>query len=842
MNEARAVQPGAGPGGAAATRALPRDISSFTGRAHELDRLAPGAAGAGGVIGIYAIDGRAGIGKTAFAVHAAHQLAASFPDGQVFLPLHGHTAGQRPVAPADALASLLLAAGVEARQIPAGLPARTQLWRDRLAGRRLLLVLDDAAGNEQVGPLLPGTESCLVLVTSRRRLTALDETAAVSLDVLPAGQAADLLVRMADRPGLDPGDPVVARIAALCGYLPLALGLLARQLHHRPAGRAADLAAELAAARSRAELTSAGDGSVAAALSLACRDLTAAQQRLLDRLGLYPGTDIDVWAAAALDDCDPATAGRSLAALCDRHLITEPACGRYRWHDLVRDYARARAAAEDPVEADAAVSRLLGYLEHTAATADAVLARHPRPDVAARYLPPAAAPALDSYDQALAWLRAGRADLLACIAHAAGHGLRARLVALTAGLSSLLRMDGPWAESLELCGAAVGAAHELGDQVAEAGARSDLAALRDRTGDYAGAAAELEHALRLYRGAGSQVGEAAALSELGVARYLTGDAPGALADLERSLELYLALGSRQGEAAALNELGNLRGWGGDLPAASRALARSLELCRELGDRHGEASARGRLGAMRIMAGDFADATTALEESLRLYRELASRGGEAATLSGLAMVRRMTGDYPAAIGAQQRALVLYRELGHQLGEAGSLYDLGICQRMQGDLPAAIRAHERSLEIFRDIGNLVGQSAALNELGVAHTLTGDYPAAALTLAEALEAARGAGRRAGEAEVLNNLGTLRLRTGDPSAALACHRSALDVARAVSSPLEEARALEGAGRCALSAGRAPAAAVGLRQALKIYQRIGAAEAAGLAADLASLTDPDRT
>jgi tetratricopeptide (TPR) repeat protein len=829
------------PGGPAATRTLPRDISLFTGRAHELDRLAPGAAAgrgavAGGVVGIYAIGGQAGIGKTAFAVHAAHQLAARFPDGQLFLPLHGHTAGRRPVAPADALASLLLTAGVDARQIPAGEQARARLWRDRLAGQRLLLVLDDAAGSEQVGPLLPGGGPCLVLVTSRRRLTALADTATVSLDVLPARQAADLLVALAGRPGLDPADPAVAQLAALGGYLPLALGLLAGLLHGRPARSVADLAAELAAARGRAELASPADGPAAAAFSLSYSGLAAGPQRLLRRLGLYPGTDIDAWAAAALDDCDPATAGRHLAALRDQYLITEHAPGRYRFHGLIREYARARAAAQEPVEADAAASRLFGYLEHTAATADSRLARHPRPDVTARYLPPAAAPPLDSYDQALAWLRAGRADLLACISHAAGRGLRARVVALTAGLSSLLRMDGPWAEALDLCTAAVAAAREAGDQLGEAGARSDLAAMRDRTGDYPEAAAQLEQALRLYRDAGSPAGVAAALSELGVARYMNGDFPGAIADLERALDLYQVLGSRQGEAATLNELGNLRGWGGDLPAARTALARSLELCRDLGDRHGEASAQGRLGAMHVMAGDFADATAALEQSLRRYRELGSRGGEAAALSGRAMVARLTGDYQGAIGAQERALTLYQELGHRLGEAGSLYDLGICLRMQGDLPSAIRAHERSLEIFRDVGNLVGQSVALNELGVAQTLTGDYRAAALTLAQALDAARGASRRGGEAEVLNNLGTLRLRTGDPSAALACHHRALDVAREVSSPLEEARALEGAGRCALSTGRAPAAAAGLRQALLIYQRLGAAEAAGLAAELAGL------
>ena len=201
------------------------------------------------MVGIHAIGGMAGIGKTAFAVHAAHRLAGRFPAGQIFLPLHGHTPGQQPVDPADALASLLLTAGVPAAQIPPGLEARMALWRDRLAGRQLLLVLDDAASSEQVRPLLPGTGGSLVLVTSRRHLTALEDATAISLDTLPPGEAAGLLVRLAGRPGLSPADPAVGEITRLCGYLPLAIGMLARQLHHHPAWSVAGRAAELAAAR-----------------------------------------------------------------------------------------------------------------------------------------------------------------------------------------------------------------------------------------------------------------------------------------------------------------------------------------------------------------------------------------------------------------------------------------------------------------------------------------------------------------------------------------------------------------------------------------------------------------
>ena len=368
---AAAGEAGAG-SAAAASRTLPRDIAAFTGRAGELERLTAGLAGAapgGGVVGICAIGGMAGIGKTTLAVHAAHQLARRFPDGQIFLPLHGHTPGQRPVDPADALASLLLAAGISAQAIPAGLDARAGLWRDFLAGKKVLLVLDDAAGHEQVGPLLPGTAGSLVLVTSRRRLAALEDAAVLSLDTLPPGEAAVLLARLAGRPDLGPGDAGVGEITRLCGYLPLAIGMLGRQLAHHPAWAAAGLAADLAAASGRLELMAAENLSVAAAFGLSYQDLTAGQRRLFRRLGLHPGPDIDAYAAAALDDTSLATARRGLEALYDQHLITEPARGRYRLHDLLREHARALAAADDPAARDAATTRLLDYYLHTARAA-----------------------------------------------------------------------------------------------------------------------------------------------------------------------------------------------------------------------------------------------------------------------------------------------------------------------------------------------------------------------------------------------------------------------------------------------------------------------------------------
>jgi Transcriptional regulatory protein, C terminal/NB-ARC domain len=271
------------------------------------------------------------------------------------LPLHAHTPGQRPVDPADALASLLLAAGIGAQQIPPGLTARASRWRDYLAGKRILLVLDDAAGHEQVRPLLPGTAGSLVLVTSRRRLAALEDAAVISLDTLAPGEAAELLARLAGRPGEAAGDPGVGEIARLCGYLPLAIGMLARQLNHHPAWTTAVLAADLAAAQDRLALMRAEDLSVAAAFDLSYQDLPDDQQRLFRRLGLDPGPSIDAYAAAALDDISPDRARRGLEGLYDQHLLIELAPGRYRLHDLLREHARALADADDPADCAAAL-------------------------------------------------------------------------------------------------------------------------------------------------------------------------------------------------------------------------------------------------------------------------------------------------------------------------------------------------------------------------------------------------------------------------------------------------------------------------------------------------------
>lgn len=785
-------------GTAAATRTLPRDIGAFTGRQSELGsvlRMAASARQSGGIVGICAIGGMAGIGKTTFAVHAAHHLAPNFPDGQIFMALHAHTPGQRPVDPTNALASLLLTAGVDASQIPAGLEERSRLWRDYLAGKQVLLLLDDATGYEQVKPLLPGAAGSLVLVTSRRHLTALEDAEPISLDTLPPDEAAALLIRLSARPGLSAAEPAVREITRLCGYLPLAIGMLAGRLRHHPAWSASELAADLTSARDRLQLMRTENLSVAAAFDLSYQALTPPQQRLFRRLSLHGGIDIDVYAAAALDDADLGATRMRLDALYEQHLLAEHATGRYRLHDLLREHGRGLAASDPADERGAASDRLLNYYLQAARAANLHLARRSQsapdaPSPSAPLAQPDATAATDipklaTRTDAARWMDRDRPNLHAAIVDAAKRDRLDFSIALPAAMHAFLRFRGHWDQAIELHRIALDSALEAGDERAEAGALTNLGDVEMATRNYPAAATSLSKAIQLYRNLTDRPGEAAALTELGAALYLTGENQEAADHLGRALELFRDLGDRLGEAVVLSRLGSVQLVTGDYAAAASGLARAFELYRHLGDRLGEAHALNDLGAVRHAMGDYRAATADLELAFELYRELGDRLGEANALLDLGNVQQATGDYTAALAGLTRALDLYRELDDRLGKANVLHQLGEVRQATGDSSAAAESQREALELYRQLGDRTGEADSL-----------------IQLAEAL------------------LGSESVSAADARGLL---EQAQAIAIAIPSPLAEARALEGLGRCDLRDGRTEDGATALRQALTIYQRIGA-------------------
>jgi transcriptional regulator with XRE-family HTH domain/tetratricopeptide (TPR) repeat protein len=486
----------------APVRALPRDIASFTGRDAQWEQLIqalPDRADDAAVTRICAIDGMAGVGKTTFAVHAAHRLASSFTDGQFFVRLGGHTPGQKPVEAANALKTLLLAAGITQQQIPGEQDARVAMWRDRMAGRRAILLLDDAISSEQVKPLLPASAQALVLITSRRRLSALPDALAITLDTLPADQASRLLVRLADRPRLSPDDKAVTALIELCGRLPLAISITAGQLKYHPSWTAADLAADFATAANRLSRMHGEADSVAAAFAASYEKLSPDHQRLFRRLGTHPGTDIDAFAAAALEASDLEAARSNLDELYGYHLIEEPARGRFRLHDLLRQHARALAADDPPAERAACLERLLNYYLHAARKADHHLARRVSAVATSLWIGSGAAhtPDLSTRQSAVDWMKSEALNLHAATDCAVQQERHEYAIAIPDAMHGFLRTNGDWNQALILHQTALESARHAEDILAEASALTDLGTMRRMTGNYPAAIADLNAALEL---------------------------------------------------------------------------------------------------------------------------------------------------------------------------------------------------------------------------------------------------------------------------------------------------------------------------------------------------------
>jgi DNA-binding SARP family transcriptional activator len=818
-------------------RQLPATAAHFTGRADELEALSrlldQASADQPGTVMISAIDGMPGVGKTALAVQAGHLLAHRFGDRQLFVDLHGHTPGREPADPAHVLATLLASDGVDPRYLPASLDERAAMWRDRLAGQRSLLILDNAADSAQVAPLLPGTAGCLVLVTSRRFLGDLPVALEVPLDVLPRDDAIAMFTNLAPRAADTPDQ--VAELAELCGRLPLAIMLLARLFTRHRSWTMVDLIGQT---RTRLLAVTAENRTVAAAFEASYQDLDPGHQRFFRQLGLHPGPEIDAYAAVALTGLPLAEATLQLDALYGDRLLEESSPGRYQLHDLIRQYARSLAAADPIDERERAIGGLLDYYQHTALAADAYLARHTRP-ATVRVPVPAAAPDLPDRAGARAWMAAEHASLTACIEYAVTRSDRARVTGLIAAIAAPLRSDGPRPWAVTLHAAAAQAARHLGDQRGQAHALLNLGDLRYLTGDNVAAADALTRARDIYRRIGDQLGEANALHILGIAQQqLPGGLSAAIELTRQALDIYRDIGDRLGEANALSSLGIMRRLAGDYSGATGPLEGSLKIFREIGGVQGEATALRGLAAVWQVTGKYPDAVRLMEQALEISREVKDRFGEAYALFGLGSIRQLTGDYAAATLALEQAMHLHRSLGSRRGEAYACGWLGNSRRALGDFPGATRSLEASLDICRDIGDRLGEAYALLGLGRLRRAVEDLPGATGLLQWALDIFRDLGDLSGETEVLIDIGAVHLARTDSLRALACYQRALELARAAGARLEEANALEGLGRCAEQTRDAIATDTALRQALELYHCLGTADAARLDAELAVTAD----
>lgn len=658
------------PAGRVVPRQLPAGIDGFVGRDAELKAL-------DGLLGnqieperrpvvIGTIAGPAGIGKTTLGVHWAHRVADRFPDGQLYGNLRGFDPSGHPVEPAEAIRGFLDALQVPAHRIPVSSEAQAGLYRSLLAGKRMLVLLDNARDAGQVRPLLPGAPGCLVVVTSRDQLSGLVTTNGahpLTLDLLTDDEARLLLAHRFshDRISLEPD--ATNEIITRCAHLPLALAIVAARAATHPAHPLATLAGQLRDVEQHSLDVLASEDTTTdlrAVFSCSYRTLSAPAARVFRLLGLHPGPDITADAAASLAGIPVSQARPLLADLARAHLVTEPSVGRYAFHDLLRAYASELAHTRDTgTDRRAATHRMLDHYLHTAHTA----ALYPHGDT----ITPTAAQAgvlpetLTTHDEASAWFAAEQSVLLAAITHAAHAGFHRHACQLAGALFTFLHQRGRWHDRIATQQTALDAAHRLGDPAEQARAHRRLALANADLSRYDDAQLHLDRALDLSGELGDLVGQAWTHYLGNLVACLQGRTAEALDAAHQSLRLFQAAGDRVGHAAALTDVG----W------------------------H-----HGRLG-------NHEEALTSLRQALTVHQQLDNHPYQAHTWSCLGDTHQQLGEPSHAIACYQRALELFQALGSPHAEASTLAQLGASYHTAGDPDAASAAWQHARDILDDL---------------------------------------------------------------------------------------------------------------------------------------------
>ena len=650
---------------------LPHDVLGFTGRELELATLSSLTADQGNAaVVISAIDGIAGIGKTALAVHFAHSVAADFPDGQLFVNLRGFDPDQPPLAPYDALAGFLRALGADASQLPANPDELAAMYRSLLSGRRMLIVLDNAANADQVRPLLPGMPGCLAIVTSRNRLSGLvarDSAQRLTLDVLPPGEAIALIAQTAGAERIDADPAAASKLAQLCGWLPLALRITADRaaMHHHLT--MTDLVDELAAEHDRLDALAADEKSaqIRAVFSWSYRALSPESALAFRLLGLHPGSDISVPAAAALFDAPPSETRQLLRTLTGVHLLEESGRDRYQFHDLVRVYAAECAKKSEPEPRRiAAVHRLIIWYMYTAQEFFRTL----NPDnqhVPLDPPPPGCKPFIFTTNrQALDWAKSELANLKRLVRQAATVGDHTVAWKLPVTLLPVFAYLASEADLISALESALSVTRQLGDRLAETWVLNRLA-------------------------------EAC----------LEGDRPAQAVDFSRlALAIATETGNSYGQHTAWRLKGNSHLKLRQLSEARDCLEQAVRVARKASDLRAEGLSLTWLGAVHEELGSPETAIIYREKAAAILEKARNRWQHAYAIQKLAEAYHHQERITDAINQYQRARDIFRELGDRRAEADTLVELGQAQRSEGQNDAARQSWHQALRIFEESGDL------------------------------------------------------------------------------------------------------------------------------------------
>jgi tetratricopeptide (TPR) repeat protein len=793
---------------------LPVDDTAFTGRTHHLHRLdallGPGGGHRHRATVISVVAGTAGVGKTALAVHWAHRVRDRFPDGQLYLNLRGHSPGP-PLQPIEALARMLSSLGVAAERIPTSEDEAAAMYRSLLADRRVLVVLDNAQTADQVRPLLPGDPGCMVLITSRDRLGGLvarEGVRRLTLDVLAPAEAHDLLERLlgADRTRAEPA--ATAEMARLCANLPLALRIAAANLTDHPYRGIADYVAELGAGNRVNGLAIDGDeqAAVRAAFDLSYARLPAQTGRLFRLLGLVPGPDITVVAAAALAGSTAADVTAHLNRLLAASLIDADRSGRFGFHDLLRCYAADRAEADENADdRTAALRRLFDWYLRSADRA----ARTLYPDFDRLPIPPSATvapgPVFRDQSEAHAWLEAELVCIGAVAVHSADHGPRQVAWLLADCLRGYVWIGIRTVDWVVTTRAAIEAYRE---------------------------------ALSLARRTGMTRAQTTALVGLAGPYWRLGRMEAAMEHLQEALAVRQQLGWTAGQGILRADLCGLYLELGRLAEAAQLGEQTLALHGERRFTRAQAFVLANLGEAYAGLGRLKEARTHTTRAIELHRSIGNRYGEADAQRVLAAVERDAGHLTVALDLSRLAVTTARDIGDQRLEADASNAHASVHRLLGDHRLALHHHDDALDLARRTDNLFPQTEALLGLAQANHQLGNHDQALNQARSALANARRAGYRLLEGVALTTLAGIYLDTGDLSRAADYGTQALTIHRTTGYRLGAARAHVILGKARAHADATAAALAEWREALDIFADVGAPESAAVRSLLASHND----
>jgi DNA-binding SARP family transcriptional activator len=713
---------------------LPADIADFTGRTEEIDEirrnLVPGPGEASRfAVPVVVIAGRGGVGKTSLAVHASHGIDGQFPDGQLFADLHG--GGPQPVSPIRALERFLRALGVPGAQLPEDLDERAEMYRSLLVGRKVLVVLDDAAGESQVSPLLPGSQTAAVIITSRRRLAGLAGATRVELGVLETGKSLDLLARIAGPERVRAQPEQAAVVAEQCGHLPLALRIAGARLAARPHWSIGRLADRLADETRRLDELSHGDMAVRPSISLSYEGTSQEARRLLRRLALLDQPVLSGWMGAALLDQPVEQAENLFDELVSSQLIDTSASisgrhSQYRCHDLIRAFARERLAAEDsPAEQKAALERALGALLYLCEEAhrtyfggdDLYIANDARRWPLPRQLTE------KLVSDPLSWYETEHTALVMGVRQAARAGLTETCWGLAFNavplFESRIYLD-DWRETTDIALGATRQEHHVRGEAAMLATAAELHLVRKQFGPARRAA---EMAARLFQEVGDELGEAVAIRYIADMDRLTGRLDDAAREYTRALGMFRAAGDRLGTAYVLQNMASVELDHGRTGAARELLSEALRLTRLTGSKRIEAQVLYRLGEAFLLTAELDDAIEAFRLALLLVRDIGDLIGEAYTLRGIGVTQVRQGQLGPAREALGRAIDLSVVAGEPLIQAQALRGLSEAAVASGDPERAIRYAEQAAGLARKIGAALEEARALTLLGDAQAARGD-----------------------------------------------------------------------------------------------------------------------